>query len=697
MANVYTIEKDGHHLDIEANSPDEALAAANNWTAPNPSGKDIAYDVAASGASGLGQGTAQLLGGLGDLGAYAKSGADYLADKAGISPQAYERIKGIGGFAASINPLTAPLALAARNAPTSQDVQRGIESYTGEFHQPTTTPGRYAHAAAAALPSAMLGPEGMAVKLTTGIGSGVGGQALADVFSGTAYEPWARMLGGVIGGAGAAGAGQGVAAARNYGAARDTGREIGRALGTAPVGAGAVRRLSQSAADDALTPQGVAATQARLGPEAMMLDMGRQMGGRAEAVALPLGRAQNQILDAVESRTGEFGAGARQRIGATLDQELGPSRNVVELRDEVHDIVDRFASPQYRRVMEAHPVVWDQQLEQLAQRPAIAEGMQRARGVAANYGEILEDAQPSLRFWDYVKKSMDQRINGMMRTGYDDLSSAQKADLGGLLNAKQALVQHLDRVTGGQYQAARRMAASKPELDEALDFGQSIFGAKQLPEQVAAQINDLSVPARAMAQVGARRELERVLDSTRNDGAKARAFLDTNNNVEKIRLLFGDQAAQAIVNRVGAENTFQNATQTIARNSRTATRQQMIADTETPSPGRVDTTLTGLAVKGAKAGASYVLANGMERTRGDIANVLTARGDQINPIVQALLNYNTTKAANAARPNREYTAAMIRALIGGTPRNPQQDYDTLRPQEARLAAKINANLNSRRQ
>lgn len=649
MANIYTIEKDGHQLDIEADSPDAALQAAESWTAPNLGAKDVAYDVAASGAAGLGRGTASTFGALGDL-------------RNAVSGYIPDRVKSIGGAVANV---VAPgLAAATRYAPTSQDIQSGMERVTGAFHQPQTTAGRYTQAAAEAIPGALLGPEGMALKLATGVGTGIGSEAFGDLFSGSPYEGFARFLGGVVGGLGAGGVGRGVEAARNYTAARSTGREIGMALGTQPVGAGAVQRMSQSAADDALSLPGVAARQAQLGPEAMLLDMGRQMGGRAEAVALPLGRAQNTILNAVEGRTGEFGAGARQRIGATLDQELGPSRNVVELRDDVHDIVQQYAGPQYQRVMTAHPVVWDETLQQLAQRPAIAEGMQRARGVAANYGEILEDAQPSLRFWDYVKKSVDQRINGMMRTGYDDLSSAQKADLGGLLNAKQALVQHLDRVTGGEYQTARRMAASRPELDEALDFGQSMFGAKQLPEQIAAQIDDMSIPARLMAQQGARREIERVLDSARNDGAKARAFLDTNNNVAKIRLLFGDRAAEAIVNRVAAENTFQDATQTIARNSRTATRAQMVKDTETPSPGRIDATLTGLAMRAGKAGLSYALMHGMENTRGDIANMLTARGPQINPIVDALLNYNQRRAANTAAPLSQNTAAMVRALMG---------------------------------
>jgi hypothetical protein len=166
-----------------------------------------------------------------------------------------------------------------------------------------------------------------------------------------------------------------------------------------------------------------------------------------------------------------------------------------------------------------------------------------------------------------------------------------------------------------------------------------------------------------MVQVGARRELERVLDAARNDGAKARAFLDTNNNLQKIRSLFGDQAATAIENRVAAENTFQNATQDIAKNSRTSVRQQLRADTETPAPARIDTTLTGLALKPFKAGYAYALEHGMANTRTGISQILTAKEQQLLPIVEQLLGYNAKRASNSAAPVSQQAGALIRALI----------------------------------
>jgi hypothetical protein len=288
--------------------------------------------------------------------------------------------------------------------------------------------------------------------------------------------------------------------------------------------------------------------------------------------------------------------------------------------------------------------------------------MGQAEGIAANYGTKVSETAPNLEYWDYVKKAMDHRINGMMRSGIDDLSSSQKADLGGLINAKQSLVSHLDSVTGGKYAEARQVAATKPELHDALDFGRSIFNSKLLPEEVTAHIADMSIPAREVAKIGARRELERTLSNVRNEGAKARAFLDTNNNSAKIAALFGPDAAQAISNRVAAENTFQQATENIARNSRTAVRTELAKDTANPSPGDYHATLTGYIGAPIKSGLAYALQHGMEKTRGGIADILTAKGQQINPIVEQLLGYNKAKAAHEGVPTAVQMKALVRAL-----------------------------------
>jgi hypothetical protein len=675
MGSIYTIEvPSGHRLKIEADTPDEALKAADGWTPQQAPMAPVekAQDVIKSAAVGLPKGAISLAGAIPDIASTMKGAANnYLFDPLfnAISGPQKEGPK--------------PFDLNERAG--SAAIKRGVESVTGPLYDPKSTEGKFAQAATEAVPASLFGPGSTAVKTVIGLGSGLGGETLAQKFAGTPFEPWARLVGGIIGGAGTAVGTKGVEAARNYSAAKSTGQELGNILGTDAIKPGAVRRTAQSAADDELSLTGAQTSQANLGPEAMVMDLGRQMQGRAEAVSLHPGKAQNTVLDAVEGRTGEFGSGARTRIEDTLNKHLGPNENVVKLMDDVDELVRQRATPAYEKVMTDHPVI--NVPAEITSRPAVAQAMKGAESLAKNYGEklatsetrtilsgpgyhIADDvalpAQTSLKYWDYVKKGLDQRINGMMRHGMDDLSSAEKADLGGLLNAKQSLVSYLDQATNGAYADARRIAATKPELHEAMDFGRSIFNSKLLPEEVAAHIDGLSIPAQAMAQVGARRELARVLDSARNDGAKARNFLDTNNNRQKIASLFGEDAAQAIESRVAAENTFQNATESIARNSRTVRRQELIKDTETPSPARVDTTLTGLALKPVKAGFAYALEHGMQNTRKGIADILTAKGGQIDPIVEQLLKYNQAKSANAATPLSHQAAALVRALLAGS-------------------------------
>lgn len=548
---------------------------------------------------------------------------------------------------------------------SSDELQKNVESVTGPFYKPKTTEGGYAQSVTENTAGALIGPGGLPMKIAQGVGSGLGSEFLANKFKDSIYEPWMRLIGGVVGGAGASGGGATVTALQNRGAASRAGQEIGDILGTGKVNAGAVNRVAGSVAEDALDPSSVMNTQSRLGSEAMGMDLGRQMQGRAEAIATQPGVAQNKVLDAVQNRVGEFGSGTRARVNSTLDTHLGPSRDVVQLRDDIHQIIDQHAAPAYKQVMEKYPVIADETLQNLAQRPAIAEAMSRARNLAANYGEQIEGGQPSLKYWDYVKKGLDQRINTMMRSGMDDLSSAQKADLGGLMSARTALRDHLDKVTGGEYAGARRIAATKPELDEAFKFGQSMFNTKLLPEEIAAHINDLSIPAQAMAQAAARREIERVLDSARNDGAKARAFLDTNNNKAKIENLFGENAAAALENRIGAENTFQTAAHNVADNSRTAVRQELRKDTADPSQANYAPTVLGALKAVPAAGLNYIRQQGMRDTREGVANILTAKGQQLDPVIDQLLNYNNYRKAHAGSPPPQQIEALIRALVAG--------------------------------
>jgi hypothetical protein len=539
-------------------------------------------------------------------------------------------------------------------------IQGAIEDVTGKFYEPKTKAGKHAETVGEFAPMALAGPGGIARKmLTYAVAPGVASEAAGQYAEGTPWEGAARIGGALAGGVGGILGGKAVSGASNYLATKSAADEIGGILNQPNISPGAVRRVSQSIGDDALTPAVARTRAAELGDDAMLLDMGRQMGGRAEAIAAQPGRGQNKVLDAVEQRTGQFGEKTAERIKETLDKFVGPSPNIVETQKRVDQVVDALATPQYKRVMSQHPVVWDDALATLAERPVIRQGLKDAVSLAKNYGEdavnlgkLADDGvKPSLQYWDYVKKSIDHRINARMeKGGLETLNGKEKADLGGLMDAKKALTDYLDQITNGEYALARKLSSTKFEVREAGEVGRKAFQNNLLPEEFAARIADMTLPEQTMAKAQMRREIERVIDTARNDGAAARRFLDTTQNGQKIEAIFGKNVLTEIEKRLAAETQFQTIKGKVADNSRTAVRGELIKDTAETSVGNAQgTTLTGLVHAGARGGLNYVRNNGLSRTREGIADLLTTKGDDMHRLIEVMSGLAEKRALNSSR------------------------------------------------
>lgn len=168
----------------------------------------------------------------------------------------------------------------------------------------------------------------------------------------------------------------------------------------------------------------------------------------------------------------------------------------------------------YKPVFAANPVVTVP--SDITSRPAVAQAMKDAVSLARNYGEKLQSpketrtilsgdgyhiaddiensAKTSLQYWDYVKKALDARINRAKRNGgFEDLNGQQKADLRGLIDAKNALVQHLDSAVPA-YKAARAGAAALFNAENALEAGQKFVSAKMAnaeARKALAQMSDV--------------------------------------------------------------------------------------------------------------------------------------------------------------------------------------------------------------
>lgn len=136
---------------------------------------------AAKGAIGLGG----MIGDLSNLGAKGLEYAtNYASDKLGV-PR-YERPQG-------------PSML--DNLPTSDSIQKKVESYTGEFRKPQNAAESIAQTAGEFLPLAAMGPGGIVRKgLTNVVAPTVGSETAGALTKGTEAEPYARAAGAIIAG-----------------------------------------------------------------------------------------------------------------------------------------------------------------------------------------------------------------------------------------------------------------------------------------------------------------------------------------------------------------------------------------------------------------------------------------------------------------------------------------------------------------
>lgn len=667
---------------------DRAMTEAFGGGSPAVAGgsaPDTMTDIAKSAGSGVLKGVA----GMATLPQAMHDGLGWLASKAAEQTvgRAINAIKSGGSdFSPAPHPEKSDTLLdRLPSLPRQQDIVSAIDR-AGFIHKPETTAGRYAETVGEFVPMSLAGPGNMLRNAVAfGVVPGLTSEAAGQYAEGSEYEGPARIFGALAGGIGGALSGKALSGVKNFGATNAAAQDIAAATGQPRASTGAIRRVADSISEDALTPAAAQARAAELGPEAMLMDMGRQLGGRAEAIAAQPGRGQNAVLDAVEGRTGQFGGNTAARIKQTLDEVMGESPNMVETQKRVDHVVDTLASPQYKRVMSEHPAIWDDGLQKLSERPVIRQAMMDAYSLAKNYGEEVtnlfqkappsasrmlsihrdgHDIKPSLQFWDYVKKSIDARITRLEgKGGIEKLNSKEIADMGGLVAAKNALLKHLDEVTSGEYALARKLSATKFEVMDAADFGRKAFQNGLLPEQFTARIADMSLPEQTMAKAAMRREIERVIDTARNDGAAARQFLDTEQNGQKISAIFGPNALAQIEKRIAAETHFQNIKTNVANNSRTAVRGELIKDTATPSSGSaLQTSLPGLVHAAGRGGLNYVRNQGMSRTREGISDLLTTKGPEMQRLIEVLSDLGRTRAA-IAQPLRLPLSLAPNALL----------------------------------
>lgn len=187
-------------------APDYSKMSDAELTALYKAPKDFSVnpaDIAKGAGGGLAEGAIGVAGIPGDLGTAASGIVDTIGGKLGIAPDKVTAFKELASRAAMSSPLTAGPAFALNNAPTSAHIKNLVTSNIGELPQPETQLGKYAKTAGEFAPAVLGGPESFGTKLLTRVAApSVGTEVAGAMTEGTKAEPYARVAGALLGGAG---------------------------------------------------------------------------------------------------------------------------------------------------------------------------------------------------------------------------------------------------------------------------------------------------------------------------------------------------------------------------------------------------------------------------------------------------------------------------------------------------------------
>lgn len=167
----------------------------NGPMAVAPEKPGVLEDVAKTIPSALARGTAGVVGIPGML----SSVPDWLFSKIdGISPEEMQRRR--AEIAENQRKTLGFSIPRAEDVLTPEKVTGAIEGVTGPLYKPQTTPGRYIGAVAEMAPGVVMGGGTAWERALSTIGAGIGSEGGGDLFHGTWFEPYAKIVGGILGG-----------------------------------------------------------------------------------------------------------------------------------------------------------------------------------------------------------------------------------------------------------------------------------------------------------------------------------------------------------------------------------------------------------------------------------------------------------------------------------------------------------------
>lgn len=433
---------------------------------------------------------------------------------------------------------------------------------------------------------------------------------------------------------------------------------------------------------------------AELGPNAVLADVSPEMQMIARGAASRPG-SREAIVNTLLSRD----QGKNARIGAAMDDTLGAVVEPSAIRGEIKAAAQAL-SPQYEEALtnavrvDTRPLARQLDAQIVDARGSIRGALEKSRNMLNVYG--TKELDPNPRALLETRKELDGMIG-----------EAERAGNGPLSGALQGVRKQVDDTLKGAVPNIKAIDAQRAGLfrqEEALNDAPSLFQGGPTaarPADVASRLASASPEEALRISQGARAELDRIVGTNANDVSALRNFLKGEGdwNRQKLASIFGRDKAERILKVLDNETAMESTYRTVVGGSQTAQTQgfkDFIDEAAKGTPVPADTTMTGLALRGAKGLLERFSGSSNEakaaRFAEDLGRLSVAGGKEADDIIKAILkrqgiakndkafaDWAARAGAGTAREDDPISikAAIAAAILG---RDAARDQATKRPQ-----------------
>lgn len=409
-------------------------------------------------------------------------------------------------------------------------------------------------------------------------------------------------------------------------------------------GPAAETTLANALTADQVAPGQVNQLLGKMGPDATIADLGPNAQQLAGSLASLPGKPKTIVMNNLLNRA----EGAGDRLQQSVADNLGTGAPIQQQIDSLSAKQSAAATPLYDAVRDVQ-VNHTPALVNLMQRPAMQAALNKAATLAANDGYQAKGL--SVGLLDYAKRALDDTADEALRAGKNN-EARQATSLASTLKSE------VDAQVPG-YAAARDAFAGPAKVKDAISAGQDVFSAKTSPEQMQSTLAGMSTSERDGLLLGAQSAVQSLIGNAKNDAQGVKSAFASNFAQQKLALLIGPDAAQAVADAIDREGTYAATKNTAMGNSLTAARQagQKAVSPETMAiPTTKGATWTGLILSGLEKARNALTSAYRANQNVKLANMLTTPGPTGGASVARL--------AAAAGPQNSLIAPAVVPLLG---------------------------------